>query len=271
MPSPPESGMSEVMRNSNASGGCSAREAAHHEVAAVARDREVGDDREAPGLHHLDLDVHRQRRGEHVEARAEVRGGGRDADPAPAPHGPRTARSTASMSGSQGTTEPAWPSATCGSFSPWPGEHADDPRRRPPAPCLQQPRHARGRGRLAEHALVRRQPAVGVEDLGVGDRADRALRRGHRAHRLLPARRVADPDRARDRLGVLDRLAVTSGADALGLPAQHPRRRARLLKALPVRGDVARVADRDAERVDLADLVDASRTPPSSAPPAGTG
>ena len=31
--------------------------------------------------------------------------------------------------------------------------------------------------------------------LGVGDLADGALRRRHGAHRLLPARRVADPDR----------------------------------------------------------------------------
>ena len=31
-----------------------------------------------------------------------------------------TARSTAAMSGSQGTTAPAWVSAVCGSFSPWP-------------------------------------------------------------------------------------------------------------------------------------------------------
>ena len=32
----------------------------------------------------------------------------------------RTAFSTAAMSGSQGTTAPAWESAVCGSLRPWP-------------------------------------------------------------------------------------------------------------------------------------------------------
>ena len=73
MPRPPDSGTSEVMRNSKSSGGAQAREAAHDEVAAVARDREVGDDAEVPVSTTSTSMCMRQRRGEHVEARPEVR------------------------------------------------------------------------------------------------------------------------------------------------------------------------------------------------------
>ena len=41
----------------------------HHEVVAAARHVEVGDDRERPGLDHLELEMQRERRGEHVEPR----------------------------------------------------------------------------------------------------------------------------------------------------------------------------------------------------------
>ena len=88
------------------------------------------------------------------------------------------------------------------------------------------------------------------------DRRDRAARGREGLHRLLPAGRVADPDRARDRLRVRDRLADHQRRGALGLEAEQPRRGAHLLEALPVRGDVARVADRDAERVELAERVE---------------
>ena len=73
-----------------------------------------------------------------------------------------------------------------------------------------------------------REQAVGAEDLRVADRADRAARGGHRVDRLLPARRVADPDRARDRLGVLDAPPVHQRRRALRLEAEQPRRGARL-------------------------------------------
>ena len=63
-----------------------------------------------------------------------------------------------------------------------------------------------GRGRLAEDALAGGEPAVGVEDLLVGDRGDAAARGGEGVHRLLPAGRVADPDRRGDGLGVGDRV-----------------------------------------------------------------
>jgi hypothetical protein len=55
---------------------------------------------------------------------------------------------------------------------------------------------------------------------------------------------------------VLDADAAHERRRALGLEAEHPRRVLQLLEPLPVRGHVAGVADRDAERVDLADLLD---------------
>ena len=79
---------------------------------------------------------------------------------------------------------------------------------------------------------------------------------GHRVHRLLPPRRIADPDRARDRLRVLDRLAVHERRGAGGLEAEHPGSQAGLFEPAPIRGDVAGVPDRDAQRVELAELLD---------------
>ena len=199
-----------------------ARERAHARLRRSRAIVQVGLDGEAPGLHHLELEVQRQRRGERVEARPEVgRGaparGRRDVDLSRArPARRRRAR------GSHGTTAPAWASAVCGSLRPWPVSTQTTARRR--RRRAQQAGHRRGRGRLAEDALARGEQAVGVEDLVVGHRADRAARRRHRLHRLLPARRVADPDRAGDRLGVRDRLAVHERRGALGLEAEQPRR-----------------------------------------------
>ena len=61
-------------------------EAAHGEVAPVARDLEVGLHAEAPGLLDLELHVQRQRAREGVEPGAEVRAGGGHADEAAAAH-----------------------------------------------------------------------------------------------------------------------------------------------------------------------------------------
>ena len=217
-----------------------------------------------------DLDLHVQvERGAHdVEPRAEVgRGRGDPHEPAspqaaasgrvcadaPTAHS-RTARSTAPMSGSQGTTAPAWLERGLRVLEAVAGEHADDALGAVDA-VRQQAGDRGGGGRLAEDALVGGQEAVGVEDLRVGDGADVAARGGEGLHRLLPARRVADPDRARDRLRVRDRLAGDQRRGALGLEAEQPRRRPHLLEALVVGGDVAGVADRDAERVELAERV----------------
>ena len=66
------------------------REAAHGEVAVIAGDLQVGANGEATGLDDLELHVERQRTGEAVEPRAEVRRGGGHADETTALHGPAT-------------------------------------------------------------------------------------------------------------------------------------------------------------------------------------
>ena len=166
----------------------------------------------------------------------------------------KTARSTAPTSASQPITPGALPSAVSGSLRPWPvstqttdvGRLAALRRRQP---VSQDPGHRRRRGGLAEDALARGEQAVGVEDLLVGDRGDPPPRAGDGVHRLLPARRVADPDRRGDRLRLGDRLAVDQRGGALRLEAVQDRRRPVLLEAPPPGGDVAGVADRDRERV----------------------
>ena len=79
-PSPPDSGMSERIRNVEAVGGMQALEAADAPGCA-GRGRRRGRSRpRSAGLRDLELQVQRQRRGDHVEARPEVGRGGRDAD-----------------------------------------------------------------------------------------------------------------------------------------------------------------------------------------------
>jgi hypothetical protein len=78
-----------------------AGERAHAQVAPVARYLEIGLHREAAGALDLHLDVQRQGGGQDVEPGAEV--GRRRGHPHAHAHR-RTARSTAAMSGSQGTT-----------------------------------------------------------------------------------------------------------------------------------------------------------------------
>jgi len=111
------------------------REPADAEVAPVARDVELRLDGEAAGLGDLELDVQRERRGEDVEARPEVRRRGGHAHEPAAVHQepPRTASSTAARFGSQAMTPPALSSAVCGSFRPWP-VRTQATRRAPSAP-----------------------------------------------------------------------------------------------------------------------------------------
>jgi len=135
-------------------------------------------------------------------------------------------------------------------LSPWPvSTHAI--RRASPARA-RAARNARRRRRLAEHALLGGEEAVRRQNLLVRDGIHGATRRGHRIHRILPPRRVADPDRAGDGLGTLDHLAADERRRPRGLEAEHPWAYAEFDKAPPVRRDVARVADRDAERVEVA-------------------
>src|SRR5439155_27069713 len=102
----------------------------------------------------------------------------------------------------------------------------------------------------------------GREDLLVADRPDRAARVRGRRHRVLPAHGIADPDRAGDGFGLLDDLSEHQRRRALGLEAPQPRRRAELAEAAPVGGDVAGVADRDAQRLEASfkRLVDLERS-----------
>jgi hypothetical protein len=67
-------------------GGGEPGEAAHGQVAPVARDLEVGVDGEAPRLLHLELHVQRERAREGVETRPEVRARGGYADEAATAH-----------------------------------------------------------------------------------------------------------------------------------------------------------------------------------------
>ena len=203
------------------------------------------------------------RRRHHVVARPEVGRGGGDADEsAAAGHTSKTARSTALRSFSQLTTAGALPSAVSGSLRPWPvSTQTTDLGRRGALGDRQavgeQAGDRGGRGGLAEDAFAGGEPAVGVEDLLVGDGGDAAARGGEGVHRLLPARRVADPDRRGDGLRLGDRGAVDQRRRALGLEAVEDRRRAELLEAAPVGGDVAGVADRDRQRPGrLAELLD---------------
>ncbi len=78
--------------------------------------------------------------------------------------------------------------ARFGSFNPCPVtvHTIVSPRStKPSAARLEQPGHRRGRGGLDEHALLRGQHPVRLEDLGVGDRPDvaAATRRGRRSPR----------------------------------------------------------------------------------------
>ena len=119
-PSPAAGGISERIVKRMPSAGWRRSNALHAEVVAVARHaRHVALDGELAGLLHLELQLDRQRRGQHVVARPEVGRRGRHAHHS-APVHPSTARSTLSMSGSQGTTGAARFIAVCGSLSPWP-------------------------------------------------------------------------------------------------------------------------------------------------------
>ena len=85
---------------------------------------------------------------------------------------------------------------------------------------------ARRRGRLAEDAGQPDDVPVGGEDLVVGHRLDQAAALVAGGGRLLPRRRVADPDRGRERLRVLDRVARPRSARRRrpGSPTSRGRR-----------------------------------------------
>src|SRR3954468_10235079 len=133
------------------------------------------------------------------------------------------------------------------------GEDADDGRRGrvaldPPPTAGHESRHGSRRRRLAEDPFPRREEPIRVEDLLVRDRGDPPARRGHRRHRLLPARGVADADCRGDRLRALDRMTLDQRRSPCRLKAVENWSGLRLAESPPPRRDVPRVADRDRER-----------------------
>ena len=115
--------------------------------------------------------------------------------------------------------------AHSGSFSPWPvnmhttvappgasrrrGAGADRPRS-PRSP--------------ARRTSPRARPAGTTAGSRGRSRRDLPLRLGRGRHRLVPRRGVADPDRRRDRLGILHRLAADDRRRSLGLEPEQLRR-----------------------------------------------
>ena len=215
------------MRNSKSSGARQAGEAAHDEVAAVARDREVGDDRRSarspPPRPRCAWPAPRRAR------RSPARGSrrGRDADRGGGASRPEHGLLDRVDLGLARHHRAGVAERDLRVLQPVAGEHADDPRRALGAVLAAAP--PRPRPRPARRTRPRARPASGRRR---GSRASETARMSPceaviARHRLLPARRVADPDRARHRLRVLDRRAVDQRRRALGLPAEHPRRRRR--------------------------------------------
>ena len=120
-----------------------------------------------------------------------------------------------------------------------------------------------GGRRLAEDPLETGQAALRVEDRLIVDRRDHPLGLIARVDRTLPGRGVANADRRRDGLGVVDRMPQHERGSSRRLPAEHTREPARssgavlLTEAAPVCGDVAGVPDREREDVGrVTELID---------------
>ncbi len=146
------------------------------------------------------------------------------------------------------------------------GEHRDQDLAPEEIRCfareLEQARHRRGAGRLAEHACLGREAAIGAQDLLIRHLGEESARFVLGLHRQLPARGMADADGGGDCLRVGDRHARDQRRRAFGLDAvEHRPRRARparvLAEAFPVRRDVAGVAHRQRQPVrNVAELFD---------------
>ncbi len=170
-----------MMRNSSRSTGMQRREAAHREVAAVAGDRQVGDDGEAsrspPPPSPCARRARRPARRSPAPGSPRRRGRGRGAvssqDGALDRGELRLARDDGARARERGLRV----------LEPVAGEDAGDPPRALGA-VLEQPGDARGRRRLAEDALVRGEEAVRVEDLR--RRRPRGRRRGRPPSRPSP-------------------------------------------------------------------------------------
>ena len=147
MPRPPESGTFDVIRNSKSSGG---QRRANPRTTRLRRSRAIERSVTTPkrpvsttstSMCMASAAARTSKPGPRLAEEAGTRTSRRRLI---AGLSPSTACSTASISGSQGTTEPAWPSAVCGSLRPWPvsthtiragalGAVLEQPRHRPAA------------------------------------------------------------------------------------------------------------------------------------------
>ena len=142
--------------------------------------------------------------------------------------------SAAAMDMTSGVTRVSWTgapsavfSAHCGSFSPCPVTVMvirAPAGTRPCSASISRPATPGGGRRLDEHPDLRREQPVGGEDLVVGDGLDQAAGRVAGLDRLLPRRRVADPDGGGDRLGLGHGVAEDDRRGARRLEAPHGRR-----------------------------------------------
>ena len=192
----------------------------------------------------LELDPvdQRHRQAEAVVAGTEVggRGGHLDRDPAAvafrepvaghlAPYQP-SATATAPTVGWASRNGGTWRSASRRVLEAVAGQDAHDGRIGVDLAGLgrlHDPGDACRRRGLAEDALEARERPVGGQDLLVGHGADPAARAVACLDRLGPRGRIADPDRGRDGLRVLDPVADDQRRGTGRLEAPHPGRRRR--------------------------------------------
>ena len=85
---------------------------------------------------------------------------------------------------------------------------------------LDEPRHRRRRGRLGENSR-RGNQSIGGEDFRIGDHVNDAAGFVARGNRLLPAGRIANFDRGRNRIGIIDRMADNDRRRLSRLIAHH--------------------------------------------------
>ncbi len=156
-------------------GGMHALERTHHQVRAVAPERQVGDNRKASGLDHLDLQMAAERRRQHVEAGTEVGAG--SGNPDANAGGTHRSLTTGSLAGSP--QDHALDGAELGLardhaadlgeggvviLEPVAGQHACDALGAAGS-VGDQAGDRSGGGGLAEDPLLARQKVIGGEDL----------------------------------------------------------------------------------------------------------
>ena len=121
--------------------------------------------------------------------------------------------------------------------------------KRPLGCFCDQARQPRSGCRLNPHPF-RSKDALRVQYSRIGDRDDLSIRFVRRIQCLLAARRFADANRSRNRLRLFDRMPQHERSGSLRLHAQHTRKSLLiLLEARPIRSNIARIADRQAQPI----------------------